>query len=552
MRYPALLAKSRTALLVAMTAMIWLGFAPLQLGGIASYIIVIGNSMEPKFHRGDLIIAHRAPVYEIGDAVVYRNLDLKNFVFHRIISIRLGRYILRGDNNSWVDTYSPSSEGVLGRLWLHIPRGGTVIQQVRRPLAMALIAGTLGALFATSLFKDKAKGNTTMKHRSIQGHFSEFRQRIQNWSSDEDSLKPERSIGLNRAEIMEGSFFVLGLLALSSLILAGLAFSRPATRISQNQISYQHLGVISYAASAPAGVYDSNVIRSGDPIFTKITCAVDINFQYTLVAAQATNVRGTHRLTAIILEPASGWKRVVPLQEETAFTGTPFGTTARLDLCMIQSLTQSMEQATDFHPGGYTLVVTPDIKLEGELSGTALKSVFSPAFSFRYDQLQFSMIRNETTENPLAFTESGILPEERPETNTLLVLGWEVAIPALRSAAVTTFLISMSALILLGFRLRYLSRFDQPKIFQIKYGAMLVDVCGMDLSVTPGLVDVTSMDALAKLAERFGSAVLHEKRENIHMYYVRAGGLTYRFTLATGETEAFISEETVFPHGGAA
>ena len=84
--------------IVTMVA-IWLAFAPTQAGGAAAYIIVIGNSMEPNFHIGDLIIVHAEPTYQIGDAVTYRNLELNNFVFHRIISQELGRYSLQGDNS---------------------------------------------------------------------------------------------------------------------------------------------------------------------------------------------------------------------------------------------------------------------------------------------------------------------------------------------------------------------------------------------------------------------------------------------------------------------
>ena len=119
-----------------MTA-VWLALAPTQVGGLASYIIVIGKSMEPKFHIGDLVIVHRQPVYQVGDAIVYRNLELKNYVFHRIISQQMGHYTLKGDNNSWVDDYKPSHEEVVGKLWLYIPRGGRAIQKIRSPFVMA-------------------------------------------------------------------------------------------------------------------------------------------------------------------------------------------------------------------------------------------------------------------------------------------------------------------------------------------------------------------------------------------------------------------------------
>ena len=77
-------------------------FAPTQIGDISSYIVVIGKSMQPKFHIGDLVIAHKEPHYQVGDAIVYRIMDLQGFVFHRIVAEQMEHYTLKGDNNSWV------------------------------------------------------------------------------------------------------------------------------------------------------------------------------------------------------------------------------------------------------------------------------------------------------------------------------------------------------------------------------------------------------------------------------------------------------------------
>ena len=156
---------------------IWLAFAPTRVGGAASYIIVIGNSMEPTFHIGDLIIVHEEPAYQIGDAVTYRNQELGSFVFHRIVSQKLGRYSLQGDNNSWIDTYEPSQAEIIGKLWLHIPKGGGVIQKMRNPVAMAVIAGALGWFIAANVFTGKSKGKDRMKNKSVQEWFAALKNR---------------------------------------------------------------------------------------------------------------------------------------------------------------------------------------------------------------------------------------------------------------------------------------------------------------------------------------------------------------------------------------
>lgn len=59
----------RAALFVAVAAA-WVLLAPSAFGGQTSYVIVAGASMEPTLHQGDLVLARRAPSYEIGRAHV--------------------------------------------------------------------------------------------------------------------------------------------------------------------------------------------------------------------------------------------------------------------------------------------------------------------------------------------------------------------------------------------------------------------------------------------------------------------------------------------------
>jgi hypothetical protein len=50
------------------------------------------------------------------------------------------------------------------------------------------------------------------------------------------------------------------------------------------------------------------------------------------------------------------------------------------------------------------------------------------------------------------------------------------------------------------------------------------------------------MEALAKLAERFNTMILHEKQDHLHTYYVQAGSTTYRFTMNTRKSESTLHE----------
>jgi len=70
-----------------------------------------------------------------------------------------------------------------------------------------------------------------------------------------------------------------------------IAFTRPATKSVPDDVTFQHLGFFNYSAPAPTGVYDSNGLKSGEPIFPKATCSVNFSFQYTL----SESAQGYHR-----------------------------------------------------------------------------------------------------------------------------------------------------------------------------------------------------------------------------------------------------------------
>jgi len=522
---------------------LWLAFAPAKAGGAASYIIVIGNSMEPEFHIGDLVIARETATYQVGDAVAYRNAELESYVFHRIVSSASGRYLLKGDNNAWTDTYQPTGDEVIGKSWLLIPKGGIIIQKMRAPASMAVLAGLLGWFIVASLWTSKRKGNNRMKNRSIREWFVSIKQKTRIWLAQRKGFSGDKPSGLLQGGMLEASFFALGFIAIASVVLGIIAFSRPTTRLAQDEISYEHLGVFSYSAAAPQGVYDSNTIKSGDPIFPRLTCSVDVTFHYTLIAGQTGNITGKYQMTAIISEEVSGWRRTVPLQEPASFTGTTFGTTARLDLCKLESLTQSLEQGTEFHPGAYTLTIVPNIEVDGIVSDRALNSAFNQGLTFRYDRIHFYLVSEEEQDNPLVVSETGMLSEEYEEANTMSLLGAQVAVSALRMMSVLGLVVSLVALAMLGLKLQVYSKTNQAMLARMKYASMMIDVQNAASFQGAGLIEVKSMDDLAKLAERFNTVILHEERGNSHAYYLQGEGSAYRFVLADEAGSAVPVEE---------
>ncbi len=149
---------------------------------------------------------------------------------------------------------------------------------------------------------------------------------------------------------------------------------------------------------------------------------------------------------------------------------------------------------------------------------------------FRYDHNQFYVIKDEEND-PFNPTESGALGKERKEADTFSLFGLKLNIPALRVFSLLGLVASLTGMILLWQKLQKLSENDQAEFIRAKFGGMLVDVQKTKLGSSKSLIDVSSIEDLAKLAERHNTMILHEMQTNAHIYYVQAEISTYRFTL---------------------
>jgi signal peptidase I len=532
-----------TAFWIALLAAVWINFAPIQAGGQAAYVIVAGQSMEPNFHYGDLIIVHKDTRYQVGDVVAYNNADLHHYVIHRIIAEKRGRFLLQGDNNSWVDNYEPSSSEVLGKLWAHLPRLGIYMQKMREPFFLALFAGLIGMMMAGTLFVSKQREKKIMEENSRKTELN-LRKRLaslgQKFSSKKDNRSgnsemlpvkqnPEQK-SAQRKNMLETFFFSLAVVAFLSFMLIILSFTRPAMQTVSDDVTYQQLGFFSYSAAAPAGVYDSTTIRSGEPIFPSLTCAINVTFNYSLVAASTENISGSYQLTAFLTHPQSGWQRTIPLQERSPFSGSAFNTQAELNLCEVIRLIESVEEITGARQGSYILSVSPQVQMTGLVKSRALETNFDPKLSFQYDRTQFYLIGQGEGTDSLNPNETSSLHAEKQIPNTLSLFGAELNVPVLRVIALVGLVLSLSGLAVLAFQLEYLSRNDRETFVRLKYDPLMIDVDQIDVNYNAPQIAVNSIDDLAKLAEKHSAMILHKSRTDVDEYLVHMDGFSYVYS----------------------
>ena len=154
-RSPILAGLRGGAVLVLLSAF-WVVFAPTVAGGSFSYVFTAGNSMEPVFHQGDLVLLRAVERYGIGEIVAFQD-PVQGAILHRIRSREGNRFITRGDNRQSDDAFQATDSDIIGHVVGHVSGVGRVLAEIQTPrntilLTLAtLLLGAAGASRKVSL-----------------------------------------------------------------------------------------------------------------------------------------------------------------------------------------------------------------------------------------------------------------------------------------------------------------------------------------------------------------------------------------------------------------
>ena len=152
----------RVSATIVVIVVAWMNLAPQQIGGRNAYVMVSGISMLPHFHAGDLVIVRRQANYQVGEVVAYQNEELHETVMHRIVALDGARYVFKGDNNGFTDTYEPTKARLIGKEVLHFAGGARYFLELRKPFPILVLA-SLAVLIAFSKPRRSRAGN---RHRA--------------------------------------------------------------------------------------------------------------------------------------------------------------------------------------------------------------------------------------------------------------------------------------------------------------------------------------------------------------------------------------------------
>lgn len=499
------------ALGIALLVVGWLVLAPRELGGVTSYALIDGTSMNPSLEEGDLVLLQPRSTYGVGDVVAYRSRQLDRVVLHRIVARDGSRYVFKGDANNFRDPDRPGAADLVGSVWVTIPGVGTALSWLRSPLHAGLVVGGLVALF---LLVGGGSAGAARRKRTQPGGAE---------------LSPSTVGGL--ARILTGTATVLGVAA---LVVGVVAFTRPTTQSVTVADAYRQHGVFSYrAAVAPDGVYPTGSVRTGDPVFLRLVDRLEVGFRYRLAGADRDRTSGTAGLVARLAD-ASGWHQDIVLQTPSRFEDDSVSVGGVLDLAAISAQVAQFEKLTGVDSATYTLTLVPSVTASSTVSGRAIASTYAPSLPFGLDDLRLAPAV-AASGAPAAFTRSQSGSITRSAPASLSVIGHRISVSAARILALSLGLFALLAAGLAALVRSSARRRGESVRIAASLGPRLVALSGPFAPGDARVVDVDSIETLARLADHHGRPILHETSDDLNSYFVEEGNSIFRYRVSDRE-----------------
>jgi hypothetical protein len=138
--------------------------------------------------------------------------------------------------------------------------------------------------------------------------------------------------------------------------------------------------------------------------------------------------------------------------------------------------------------------------------------------------------------NPFTQSQKGMLQRTRQQPDSLALLGLALEVANARRIGLAGLCLAIGGSLLLGFLMRRAAPRDESTRIQRTYGP-LIAIRDSELGAGGAIVDVATIEDLAKLAEQHGVMILHAQQGVNHRYFVHDGQLTYRYQVAGSDDE---------------
>ena len=273
---------------------------------------------------------------------------------------------------------------------------------------------------------------------------------------------------------------------------------------------------------------------------------VNVAFDYQFKPSGG-DVAGTSRLVAVFASN-NGWRWNFELQGESSFAAAP--NSAACSTCpgfrpRWTAGAAGRGEAVGIHARPRALHCH---QRHAFWSGTARSLFAALVFSLNELQMHLAAPSSRGGENPDPFLsgESKSLRKPREAPNTIMLLGLSLDVSATRTLSLIGLALSLLGA---GVLTRWLP--DEVRLTPRKRASGLAtalcwfEVRDGSLSVSRNLVEVASIDDLAKVAERNSRMILHQAHAGEQAYFVQEDDVTYCYRSGSGATPTAVAARVV-------
>jgi hypothetical protein len=327
---------------------------------------------------------------------------------------------------------------------------------------------------------------------------------------------------------------VLGIVGLFALAL-GLAGLTAGGSSVTKKIKYTQSGVFSYSATAPvSSAYGSAGLVTGQPIVTGVVGPVKTRFDYRFTTRAAVQTHGTASM-AVTVTVAQGFTREFPVATSKSFTGNSVAVTGTLPLDDIASFISATTAAlgSEGGPTTATIALTPKVNVAGTVAGQQLRTSYSPSLPFTFNGATLTVSQNQSSTSvgapaadPTTPSAAGAVTYQTEEPASVNLL---VAHPSASVAMGTGFGVALLCLalgLMIGRPLLGSDAASESDRIRALYASHLLPVRSLRVPEVP-IAEVASMSALAELAKRYETMIMHVQDDGRDAYLLWDDGMLY-------------------------
>ena len=236
-----------------------------------------------------------------------------------------------------------------------------------------------------------------------------------------------------------------------------------------------------------------------------------------------------------------------PLEAPTAFAGKRVAVTGIVHLRKLERFLQRVATATAVPDASFTLTLVPAVHVHGTVAGAAVPGELCAAAAVHAHAaraLSAAPRRAGRNGAPAGRIGGAASPERHWSVTSAarasVALGaGRLTMPdaVARIAALIGLAAALAAAVLAGRLLRRTRQSDEPTRISARYGESIVTVVHSSLGRHTDLVQVKSIEELARIAERYESMIIHEQTDLGHAYLVADGATLYAYLLEAPGSE---------------